>query len=175
MRAGDVDERPLVLGHIGEEIERLHRGMEGVDVKVGLRVGLRLAHLAQDRLHVGQRLLIERADIAVQPAPDGIFENRLDPGHRVQSGSGSTANRRVTVSPCSISRAGAAWAKSLSRSRSEFIARQGKSSRSTNPSRSKAARSSRRDQVRQARTAPPRHGVRELRAARMQATPVQLG
>ena len=69
VRARHVDERPLVLRHVGQEIEGLHRRMERVDVEVGLRVGLRVAHVAQDRLHVGQRLLVERADIAVEAAP----------------------------------------------------------------------------------------------------------
>ena len=56
--------------------------MEGVDVEVGLRVRLRLAHVAQDRLHVGERLLVERADIAVEAAPVRIREQRLDLRHR---------------------------------------------------------------------------------------------
>ena len=85
--------------------------MERVDVEVGLRIRLCLADVAQDRLDVGERLLVERTDIAVEAAP--VADSRAAPciSGTAAMNSGSTAKRRVIVSPCSISRAGAACAK----------------------------------------------------------------
>ena len=39
VRAGDIGQRALVVGHVGQEQPRLQRRMEGVGVKLELRVG----------------------------------------------------------------------------------------------------------------------------------------
>jgi hypothetical protein len=76
VRAGDVDEGALVLRHIGQEVEGLDGRVKGVGVEFRLRVGRGIADVAEDRLDIGERLLIERADIAVEPPPVRVGEQR---------------------------------------------------------------------------------------------------
>ena len=81
VRAGHIAEGALVLGHIGEEEPCLEARLERVGVEVGLRIGCRLFHLGEDGLDVKQRLLIEGADIAQQPAKILALQHLVDQRH----------------------------------------------------------------------------------------------
>ncbi len=131
---------PCVLVHSGQEKPRLDRRMKGVGMKPRLRVGRRRAGLRENRLDIGQRFEPRRADIAQEAEPFRAFDHgphRREPRQRRRS----RAMRRVIASPCVCSRAGAGESQHLRSNRGEDGAGRN-SCLTTNPSRSKAARSS---------------------------------
>ena len=146
--------------------------MECVDVEVGLRIRLCLAHVAQDRLDVGERLLVERSDIAVEAAPVRIREQRFHLGHRGDERriDSETAGDRVALHHLARRRG---MRENPVAQLFELLPRQELLAENEAVAIECGAILWR-DKVRKPRPAAPGHGMRELRAPRMQAAAVQL-
>lgn len=84
VRTGHVDEGSVVRPHIRQEQPGLDRGMEGVGMQLGLRIGLGLAHARQDGLQVVHGVAAERAGVAEQPQPLFSLQHLPQGGHALE-------------------------------------------------------------------------------------------